>query len=188
MLSKKLKYIAAALLVVIIGGAVSIRSISKGHEATAVSTDESIIKKANAAESNIPTCDSKQATSMMKDSIENSAFKNIAKVQLLDWDKLAEVYYDEQSGVRQCIGDVVLNTGNEAIRYTFTRAKSDPSKMLIQVEEIDAKTARAGHNFAEEHAKTPEQQAQDAAQNMRYIDCIDRSTPDCEGWYFHQTQ
>jgi len=109
------------------------------------------------ATSNIPTCDSKQATSMLKNSIENGAFKKIAQIQLLDWDKLAEIVYDEKNGKRECIGDIVLNTGKETIHYTLSQAKSDPSKILIQVEELDDNAAAQARKMAALNASTPEQ-------------------------------
>src|SRR5271170_3153687 len=72
----------------------------------------------------LPTCDSKEAIENVKEALANNAFKNIANVQVLDYDKVSEVSFDAKENVRICVGAFVLNTGNETLAYTFKQAKS----------------------------------------------------------------
>jgi hypothetical protein len=111
-----------------------------------------------------PACNSDEAKADMKAAIENGAFSNLVKVQLLDFDNLAEVSFVETEGFRECMADVVLNTGRETVSYTFSRAKSDPSNFLIEVEALDDSSARRWRADAAKHNETDEQKAQDAAQ------------------------
>lgn len=154
----KFKFITSVLLVMVIAGGF-VGTWHNIHKATAASPAAAIV-------GTLPECASKEATSMMKDAVENGAYKDV-KVQLLDWDKLAEISYDENEGTRECIGDFTLNTGNETLHYILKRAKSDPSKILIQAEEVTGYTKDGLRVQAAEHAKTPAQQAQDEAQIQR---------------------
>ena len=143
----KIKKAAWALGVVVAVGAAAASSIGS-----------------SSSSSGFPTCDSKEATDDLKETLANNADSNTEKVQLLDWSNLAEVSFDEKAGLRECVGDIVLNTGNETVSYTFRRAKSDPSQILVQVQELNYTTAAVWRHMAMDHAKTPEQKAQEAAQ------------------------
>jgi type II secretory pathway pseudopilin PulG len=137
--------------------------------------------------SGIPTCDSKQATDMLKEAIENSAYTNIEKVQLLDWDNLSEEWFDKDEGIRKCIVHVTLNTGSGTVFYTFSQAKSDPSKVLIKVRPLNQMelyirtTAAQGAQDSqrmlreekEQHAMSYEQRAQQLEQAQSKDQAID---------------
>ena len=206
----KLKIVAALLAVIVISGTVGALSVTHFKSAKAApdpsydsdGDEDGSPQQANNTQGNrsgsnaagLPACDSKQATSMLKNSIENGAYKNIAKVQLLDWDKLAEIVYDEKNGKRECIGDVVLNTGKETIHYTLSQAKSDPSKILIQVEGLNANEAAQGRKMAALNAMTPEQKQANKIKadcyshvgakygiplNEVYLQCTSESADEC---------
>jgi hypothetical protein len=114
----------------------------------------------------LPTCNSKEAIENVKEALANSAFKNIANVQVLDYDKISEVAFDAKENVRTCVGAFVLNTGNETIAYTFKQAKSDPSKVLVQVQALNGVEALQVRAQADEHNKSDEQKTQDATKEQ----------------------
>lgn len=112
MLSRKMKLLAATAFVAIVAiGAAASMGVTSGE---------------------VPLCDSKRAKSLLRETIENNAYTNIVKVKLLDLDMLAEYDFVAEQARRRCMGKVVLNTGNESILYMMSRAKSDPSEIIME--------------------------------------------------------
>jgi hypothetical protein len=111
----------------------------------------------------LPACDAKEAIEIVKETITNDALKELADVQVLDHGKLSEISFDAKEGVRSCVGDFVLNRGNETFAYVFGPAKSDPTKVLVQVQALDPIQAYLVWALAERHNGTPEQKAQEPA-------------------------
>jgi len=101
-----------------------------------------------ADESNIPTCDSKQATDALKDTYKDN------NANLLDWSELSEVSFDEKEGVRVCQGSVVLNTGDTHISYTFSRPKNNSSGFIVQIVDEDQRAAEQNRALEEQKAES----------------------------------
>jgi|GEM_PF-6001560 len=84
-----------------------------------------------------PMCDSDWAKEFVKNTVEDGPYKNSVSVQLLDFGKTFEIYNDEKNNIRECIANVVLNTGTTSIFYKFFPT-SDGTSFLISYQELQA--------------------------------------------------
>lgn len=123
--------ILVVLISIIIPLLLNIENSSEKEPAVGVDTTE-VAEKSNIA----PTCGSNLAKDELKGVVENGPYKNSINVQLLDIEKTFEIYNDEKNNIRECIANVVLNTGTTSVFYKFFPT-SDGTSFLISYQELE---------------------------------------------------
>lgn len=105
------------------------------------------------SETGLHACTSDSAVAAIKSTLEKSAASNEVQIELLDVSDLQEVSISDDGKARECIGQVVLNTGRTFIKYTFSFAESDSSQVLIEIKELDLANYSYLRGQAQQNAK-----------------------------------
>lgn len=109
------------------------------------------------SESVIPECASKAAIEFLKETLEQNPSN-----KLLDYSNIQEFSFNHAENSRTCLADIVLTSGNTTVKYSFSSAKSDPSKTILQIEELTtADDIARQRQIAADYNRTPEQKALD---------------------------
>jgi hypothetical protein len=82
------------------------------------------------------TCDSDWGKGGLKQSLEGGT-NQVLNIKVVDFIKLSEIDYDEQSRELSCVGRVILNAGIISVFYKFSPLPSDSSKYMTQTIELD---------------------------------------------------
>ena len=82
----------------------------------------------------LPTCDSADAESVVRDAIENSVQSRLVNHRLLSLQNPSELSYNEKKMTRMCKGTAILNSGDVAIRYRLYKVDDTDATFFVEVE------------------------------------------------------
>jgi len=83
--------------------------------------------------SEIPTCDSEDAQSIVRGAIENAVDARVMNHRLLALHNQTEVSYNEPKLERKCRATAILNTGEERISYRLYKLSAADRTFFVQV-------------------------------------------------------
>lgn len=115
------------------------------------------------ADEGLPECASEQAIEGVRSVLEDGANSKLVKVELLDISAIQEFETSQDKTSRTCVGIVTLNTGEAPIKFRFYFAKSDQSRVLIDIKELDALGYALMHEKANDNEKEAQKKASEAS-------------------------
>jgi hypothetical protein len=109
--------LALWLAAIVVRAVVSPDTIKSAWDANAPAGTAAVAETSANGAAPPDTCDSSDATDMVKGAIEDSATSKLVSTKVLDFGHAHELYYDRKGNVRYCNADAELNTGASKLSY-----------------------------------------------------------------------